>query len=302
MAWVITSSPTRLISWSTLSTSTRIEVSPQVDKETIGIVGSTGRSHRGIVEQPPRVVRSSRRDCRRLVEEAIGAIAVALDLDIRALGPDANAVAARDEFEQAAHDFRIGAGGKTQDPGLTRRGRPLCDPDHRMLAEFGNQVVDRPGRFLSGHIENEAGFQLGRPCRTRDFRRRYSNWCLDRRLGSLRTDRQFRQPFHLGRIRRTVAAMRGEQLLEHVAGIEKGVDHVRAQGQFALANAVEQVLQDVGDLGQVGEAEGAGRALDRMRGAKDRVELLGIRVAMSRPSSSASMLSRCSWDSSKKTW
>ena len=71
--------------------------------------------------------------------------------------------------------------------------------------------------------------------------------------------------------------MGGEEVLEHVAGIEEGIDHVRTQGQFALADAVQQVLQDVGDLGEIGEAEGAGRALDRMRGAKDRVQLLIVR-------------------------
>jgi hypothetical protein len=140
-----------------------------------------------------------------------------------------------------------------------------------MLAEFGNQVVDRPGRILSGHIENEAGFQLGRPWPDSRLRPAARQGAFARRLGS-RTARQFRQPFahcrHLGLIRRTVAAMRGKQLLENVAGIEEGVDHLRTQGQFALANAVEQVLQDMGDLGQVGEPEGAGRALDRMRGAE----------------------------------
>src|SRR5690606_32192472 len=49
--------------------------------------------------------------------------------------------------------------------------------------------------------------------------------------------------------------------------------------ELASAQPVEQRLHLVGELGQVGEAEGGGPALDRMRAAEDRVErlLLGCR-------------------------
>jgi hypothetical protein len=149
-----------------------------------------------------------------------------------------------------------------------------------MLTKFGDQVVDCPRRILLAHVELKAGvhFRRGRArvfggSRGRGFR----PGCCWRR-----TARQLRQPLAHGRnlrlVRRTIAAMRREKFLENVAGIEEGVDHLRTQSQFALANAVEQVLQDMRDLGQVGEPEGAGRALDRMRGAENRVELLGIGI------------------------
>ena len=72
--------------------------------------------------------------------------------------------------------------------------------------------------------------------------------------------------------------MPGQQQLQDIAGVEKGIDHVRAQGQFTLADPVEQVFEDMGDFSQVGKAEGAGGTLDRMCRAKDGVELLGIGV------------------------
>ncbi len=73
--------------------------------------------------------------------------------------------------------------------------------------------------------------------------------------------------------------MRGQQAFQDVAGIEEGVDHLRAQGQLALADAIEEIFQDMRHLGQIGKAEGAGRALDRMRGTKNGIELLAVRIA-----------------------
>jgi hypothetical protein len=93
-----------------------------------------------------------------------------------------------------------------------------------------------------------------------------------------------------------------EQVLEQVAGVEEGVDHVRPQRQLALADAVEQVFQDVGDFGEIGKAEGAGRALDRMGGAEDGVQLLFVRARPGRGRAAGLHASRCSWASSKKTW
>jgi hypothetical protein len=64
------------------------------------------------------------------------------------------------------------------------------------------------------------------------------------------------------------------------------------QLHLALADAVEQRFQDVGDFGDVGEAEGGGAPLDGVRGAEDRVEVFAVRR---RNASSSSA-------SSKKTW
>jgi hypothetical protein len=60
---------------------------------------------------------------------------------------------------------------------------------------------------------------------------------------------------------------------QDVAGGQKGVHHLRAQGQFFLAQAVQQAFQHMGDAGHVGEAEGAAAALDGMGGPKDGVEV-----------------------------
>lgn len=71
----------------------------------------------------------------------------------------------------------------------------------------------------------------------------------------------------------------GEHGFEQIAGFQKGVDHVRAQGKFLLADAVEKVFQDVGGLGKIGEAEGARAALDRVGRPKNGVQFLGVRIA-----------------------
>ena len=66
--------------------------------------------------------------------------------------------------------------------------------------------------------------------------------------------------------------------LENVSGGKKGIHHFALQQQFALADAVKQVFQDMGDILQIGEAKRAARSLDRMGGAENRVELLRVRI------------------------
>ena len=56
---------------------------------------------------------------------------------------------------------------------------------------------------------------------------------------------------------KSAARAAGEQA--YVGRAQEGVDHVAAQLEFALAHAVEQVLEDVRDVRQIGEAEGAAR-------------------------------------------
>ena len=61
-----------------------------------------------------------------------------------------------------------------------------------------------------------------------------------------------------------------------IAGFEQHVDHRRGRCELVAAQLVEQRLHLVGQLGDVGEAEGRGAALDRMRAAEDRVQLFVV--------------------------
>ncbi|MGF6739438.1 hypothetical protein OKW47_003184 [Paraburkholderia atlantica] len=73
-------------------------------------------------------------------------------------------------------------------------------------------------------------------------------------------------------------AVVGELAGQHVLGFEERVDHVLAQHQLVVARAIEQRLENVRGLGERGEAERRRAALDRMRGAKDRREVFGVRA------------------------
>ena len=62
--------------------------------------------------------------------------------------------------------------------------------------------------------------------------------------------------------------------LERVARGEQHVDHLGGERQLVAAQLVEQRLHLVRELGDVGKAEGRRAALDGMRAAEDRVQLL----------------------------
>ena len=69
-----------------------------------------------------------------------------------------------------------------------------------------------------------------------------------------------------------------QQVLEHIAGFEQGVDHAAGDGQLAAAKAVEQRLHDMREIGHILETEGRRAALDRMCAAKDRIQRLVIGI------------------------
>ena len=147
--------------------------------------------------------------------------------------------------------------------------------DFPVPGELGTQDVDGALHHAGIAFDDEIQFQPG--CiRGRGKSRRWRDGIgRNRRIFG-----QLAQPLADrrggSRIGLPFALMGGEQILEHVAGIEEGIDHVIAQAEFALAHAVEQVFQDMRDILQVGEAECAARSLDRMRRPEDRVQLLGI--------------------------
>ena len=70
--------------------------------------------------------------------------------------------------------------------------------------------------------------------------------------------------------------MPGQHGLEHVASFKEGIDHVVAQHQLLLANAVEQIFQYMGNFGEIGKTKGAARPLDRVRCPEDGVQLFTV--------------------------
>ena len=72
-------------------------------------------------------------------------------------------------------------------------------------------------------------------------------------------------------------AMAVELHLEDVLGGQEGVHVLRRERHLALADAVQQRLQHVGHFAHVVQAEGRRAALDRVGGAEDRVQVLGVR-------------------------
>ncbi len=63
---------------------------------------------------------------------------------------------------------------------------------------------------------------------------------------------------------------------EDVLGGQESVDVFAGQRHLALADAVQQGFQHVRDFAHIGHAKRRGAALDRMGGAEDRVQILGI--------------------------
>ncbi len=73
------------------------------------------------------------------------------------------------------------------------------------------------------------------------------------------------------------ALVHGELRLQRVAGGQQHVHHGRRRGQLVAAQLVQQRLHLVRQRGDVGEAEGGGAALDRVRATEDGVHLLVVR-------------------------
>ncbi len=67
-----------------------------------------------------------------------------------------------------------------------------------------------------------------------------------------------------------------QQTARGIGRFEQHIHHGRYQAQLMAAQAVEQRLHLVRELGHVGKAEGGGAALDGMGAAEDAVELLVI--------------------------
>ena len=63
---------------------------------------------------------------------------------------------------------------------------------------------------------------------------------------------------------------------KNIFGGQKGVDMDTRQGHFALADTVEQRLEDVGHLGHVGQAERRRAALDRVGSTEDGVQVFRV--------------------------
>jgi len=237
-----------------------------------------------------------------IVEEAIGAVSRSGSGGRGAEwcdGCDADTVATRDKLQHFAQAvfidglvciFRSSTGAdQSQPPRLPGGSWPRNDLRLTKRTELTKQIVDRNSAIGRGLVENETDFISGgglRRCRRWRYRygshgRRGGRWQGNssrdsRRLILSKVAQSGANRRNGARVGDSLAAMRGEQALEDIAGVEEGIDHVLAQRQFALADAIQQIFQDVRDFGQIVETEGAGRTLDRVRGAEDRIELLGV--------------------------
>src|SRR5690606_3947248 len=72
-------------------------------------------------------------------------------------------------------------------------------------------------------------------------------------------------------------AVGGNLIGQHIFGFQKEVYHVLAQRHFPLPDGIKQVLQQMRGIGKVAEtAKGARAALDRVRRAKNGIELADV--------------------------
>src|SRR5690606_10954651 len=77
-------------------------------------------------------------------------------------------------------------------------------------------------------------------------------------------------------VKMAAAACGDPQLADRIDRFEQQRSGILGQRAPAIANPVEQRLDAVRELADEAEAERAGAALDRMRGAKDRVDALAV--------------------------
>src|SRR5690606_21987869 len=92
-----------------------------------------------------------------------------------------------------------------------------------------------------------------------------------------------------------------EQAAQHVHRGQQRADRVAVERPAAAADLVEQGLEHVGQVGDRGEAEGGGAALDRVRRAEDDVDRLGVgparlerqQAALHRVQALAALLEEC---------
>jgi hypothetical protein len=268
----------------------------KVDKKAVGVVHRHGGLWRAwgrggrVLEQAPGGVGSGYRGrrCGRCVVEETPGIAIlwfggrgiikeAVTVVAGRVVADPYAVAAGDELDHAAQHRRVGLGGDFDAPGAGS----VAGPCHHARRPLGRNLVDQGSyrgcggvgvAFVKGEADRDICADGGVGRRFAVLRRGIAR-CIVGQGGQARAG--VADPCRIGGL---ASAMGRQQVLEQVAGIEEGIDHGGAQGQFALADAIEKVFQHMRDFGQVGETEGSRRALDRMRGAEDGVELFRVRV------------------------
>ena len=73
--------------------------------------------------------------------------------------------------------------------------------------------------------------------------------------------------------------MPGQEAARCIGGLQQHVHHLWDRLQLVAAQAVQQRLHLVGQLGDVREPEGGRAALDRMRAAEDAIEFFVIGTA-----------------------
>lgn len=167
-------------------------------------------------------------------------------------------------------------------------GRGLGRAGHRMrgLDRLLDDVLGRAEEAHRGRGRRSRRRRHGLSRRNGRRRRGGSSGSSGRGRGGrrrLRAARRRLQPLELradrgrgGRIGLGARAVVGELVGQHVLRLEERIDHLLRQRELMIACAIEQRFEDVRRFRERGEAERRGAALDRVRGAKDRRQILGI--------------------------
>ncbi len=165
-----------------------------------------------------------------------------------------------------------GRGDLGAEPGIARLGAMQDLTGH----DFGQPVDEVPDRrFVLHHVLGQDAFQpnlsggVGRS--------RASGLGLSHRLGGgLIAGQQLQVFAHAAdafRIGLGATLMMFQLGAQDIARRQEGIHHFRAQGQLFLSESIQQRLQNMGDAGHVGEAEGAAAALDRVRRPENGVQV-----------------------------
>ena len=137
-----------------------------------------------------------------------------------------------------------------------------------------------PGRSSGPTCSSSARWPFGhvarRSARGRRLRRGgRSGRARRRRLAGRQSAEAGQQLVRVDRV--AAAALVERQLrLERIAGAQQHIDHRGGRLELVATQLVEQRFHLVRQFGHVGEAEGGGAALDRVRAAEDRVQLLVV--------------------------
>ena len=158
-------------------------------------------------------------------------------------------------------------------------GRVVERSDHNAQATLARHRGHRSNRRGSGCSRRRSGSHCGRcHCGGHLDDGRWLNRCSHRRPRTVAL-RKRPNPGDQFRAIQAVAAPRlaqGQQLAQHIAGVQQGIDHGCGHGQLMATQLVEQRLHHMGEIRHILKSEGGRSTLDGVRTAEDRIERLVI--------------------------